>query len=140
MFFTCSYTLSGVAELHRWMVDVYNDTGGGGGGGRSGGGGEMGTPPSLKDATLFMHILDHDNHDNDDNDDNHDNDDNDDNGQQASDKMTVSYLSMLQWLRSKHFVKRKALVEYGNSSREASFRTLFYTTVLAQVSETSVIK
>ena len=107
---------------------MYNDTGGGGGGGRSGGGGEMGTPPSLKDATLFMHILDHDNHDN------------DDNGQQASDKMTVSYLSMLQWLRSKHFVKRKALVEYGNSSREASFRTLFYTTVLAQVSETSVIK
>jgi hypothetical protein len=132
MFFTCSYTLSGVAELHRWMVDVYNDAAGGGGGG--GGGGEMGTPPSLKDATLFMHILDHDNHDN------HDNDDNDDNGQQASDKMTVSYLSMLQWLRSKHFVKRKALVEYGNSSREASFRTLFYTTVLAQVSETSVVK
>ena len=129
MFFTCSYTLSGVAELHRWMVDVYNDTGGGDrGGDRGGGGGEMGTPPSLKDATLFMHILDHDNHDN------------DDNGQQASDKMTVSYLSMLQWLRSKHFVKRKALVEYGNSSREASFRTLFYTTVLAQVSETSVIK
>ena len=76
MFFTFfSVALSGVAELHRWMVDVYNDTGGGGG--------DMGSPPSLKDATLFMHILDNDNHDNDDD-------------QHASDTMTVSYLSMVR--------------------------------------------